>query len=275
MIRAPVAGSRSKRWAALSVSILLLVAVVLGGCKRDGARAEPPIRVAAASDLALAFEELGELFEQETGQAVTFSFGSTGLLAKQIREGAPFDVFAAANVSFVEQLVASGACDGSTQAPYARGRIAVWTKRGGVTPPKTLEELGDSRFRRVAIANPEHAPYGLAAKQALERVGLWRSLEPRLVMGENVRQTLQFAETGNVEAAIVALALVVHDRDDPWLLIDEELHQPIDQALVVCTRGARRAGGEAFARFVNSERGRALMRRYGFLLPGEKLTRTP
>jgi molybdenum ABC transporter molybdate-binding protein len=198
-----------------------------------------------------------------------------GLLAKQIREGAPFDLFAAANVSFVENVVTAGACDAATKAPYARGRIALWTKRGSVTPPAGLSDLGEARFRRIAIANPEHAPYGQAAKQALEDAGLWHAVEPRLVFGENVRQTLQFGETGNVEAAIVALALVVHDRDNPWILIDEASHRPIDQALVVCTRGSRRDGGEAFARFVSSDLGRAVMRRYGFLLPGEALVDVP
>jgi molybdate transport system substrate-binding protein len=256
--------------------VAMVVATHALGCKSE--RPEdpaPPVRVAAAADLTVAFEELGGAFERQTGQRVTFSFGSTGLLAKQIGEGAPFDLFAAANVTFVEEVVMAGACDGATRAPYARGRIVLWTKRGGVTPPGDLTELADPRFRRIAIANPEHAPYGQAAKEALEQAGVWSVVQPRLVFGENVRQTLQFAETGNVEAAIVALALVAADRDDPWIPIEETLHRPIDQALVVCTRGAQRQGGESFARFVGSEPGRAVMRRHGFLLPGEALAEVP
>ncbi|MFN7135089.1 MAG: molybdate ABC transporter substrate-binding protein [Myxococcales bacterium] len=254
----------------------LALAALLGlGCARGGSLPTAPVRVAAAADLTDAFTALGPGFEAASGQKVTFTFGSTGLLAKQLREGAPFDVFAAANVSFVDEVVKAGACDGATRAPYARGRVAVWTRRDGAAPPRRLEELTDARFKRIAIANPEHAPYGQAARDALRQAGVWDEVAPRLVFGENVRQTLQLAETGNAEAAIVALALVVNDREHPWLLVDEALHPPIDQALVVCTRGANRAGGEAFAAFVASDAGRATMRRFGFLLPGEALERRP
>lgn len=257
---------------AIAVTCSALVVALGLGCTSERQHGEPPVvRVAAASDLSLAFEVLGRTFERETGRRVTFSFGSTGLLAKQIQEGAPFDVFAAANVSFVEGVVAAGACDGATKAPYARGRIALWTKRSAAIPPTGLVDLAEARFQRIAIANPEHAPYGQAAKQALERAGLWDTVRPRLVYGDNIRQAFQFAETGNVEAAIVALALVVNDRENPWSLIDHTLHDPIDQALVVCTRGHDREGGTSFARFVNGESGRAVMRQYGFLLPSEAL----
>jgi molybdate transport system substrate-binding protein len=172
-------------------------------------------------------------------------------------------------------VVGAGTCDGATKAVYARGRIALWSKRGTVAPPATSSELAGERFRRIAIANPEHAPYGQAARQALEHAGVWQTVEPRLVLGENVRQAFQFAETGNVDVAIVALSLVVHDRDNPWVIVEEVAHRPIDQALVVCRHGENRDGGEAFTRFVNSEVGRKVMRGYGFLLPGEDLVSVP
>jgi molybdate transport system substrate-binding protein len=255
-------------------SVMLLLA---GGCRRDprGATERPPVRVAAAADLSVAFEELGRRFARQTGRRVVFSFGSTGMLARQLREGAPFDVFAAANVSFVDEVVAAGVCDGSTRRPYARGRIAVWTKRGGVAPPASLADLAHPRFRRLAIANPAHAPYGLAARQALTRAGLWGAVERRLVLGENVRQALQYAQTGNVDATVIALSLVVNDRENPWFVVDEGLHSPIVQALAVCVRGADREGGGEFARFVNADEGRAVMRRHGFLLPGEQRVQAP
>lgn len=250
------------------VSLCALILFVLG-CRKPSDGRPPPIRVAAAADLAYAFEELGRAFEQRTGQPVTFSFGSTGLLAKQIAEGAPFDLFAAANVAFVDQVVAAGACDGATRAPYARGRIVIWSRSGLVEPPEDLRELETERFRRIAIANPEHAPYGRAAQEALRDVGVWKTIEPRIVYGENVRQTLQFAETGNAEVAVVALALVANDEDNPWTAIDERHHRPLEQALVICEGGQHRSGGEAFATFVGSDEGRAVMRRHGFLLPGQ------
>jgi molybdate transport system substrate-binding protein len=244
-------------------------------CARTDA-APAPVRVAAAADLSKAFEALGRAFEQQSGRKVVFSFGSTGLLARQLREGAPFDLFAAANVAFVDAVVRAGACDGSTRAPYARGRIAIWSQqRSAAAPPATLGDLADPRFAHIAIANPEHAPYGQAAREALMTAGVWEQVQPRLVYGENVRQALQLAETGNASAAIVALALVIEDGTNPWTLIDESLHRPIDQALVVCRHGAAADGGRAFAAYIDSAAGRAVMRRHGFVLPGEELGSPP
>lgn len=253
---------------------LLIGALVLSACKSDSSSgsSKQAIKVAAAADLAFAFKEVGKEFEAKTGHPVTFTFGSTGQLAKQISEGAPYDVFAAANVSFVDEVVKADACDGATKAMYARGRIVVWSqKSGGVEPPKALADLTDGRFVKIAIANPEHAPYGRAAKEAMETAGLWSALQPKIVFGENIQQTLQFAQTGNTEVAFAALSLAIVSEEGTYLLVDEALHKPIDQALVVCKRGNNTAVATQFAAFVSSEQGRAIMKRYGFLLPGEAL----
>jgi molybdate transport system substrate-binding protein len=247
----------------------LLGALLLPACPR-GAPEPPPVRVAAAADLMLAFEELGRVFEERTGKAVSFSFGSTGLLAKQLQEGAPFDLFAAASASFVQQVVAAGACDGSTALLYARGRLAMWARAGGLVPPSSLAGLEDGAFTRVAIANPEHAPYGQAAREALLSAGLWDAVRPRLVYGENVRQALQLAETGNTEVALTALALVRHDRDNPWVPLDESAHEPIEQVLIACHHGEDAAGGRAFAELVESPVGQEVLLRRGFAVPGEQ-----
>jgi molybdate transport system substrate-binding protein len=229
----------------------------------------PLIRVAAASDLTRAFEELRAAFERDTKQSVAVTFGASGLLQKQIGAGAPFDVFASANAAFVDGAITSKDCLADTRAQYALGHLVVWSKPGQVQPATKLEDLADARFKRIAIANPESAPYGKAAKQALEKAGIWAKVEPRLVIGENIKQTMQYAESGNVEAALVALSLAVDMP--PYLRVDEALHAPIDQTLVVCTHGENAEGGRRFATFVNSERGRAIMRRYGLMLPGESL----
>lgn len=230
------------------------------------------MRVAAAASLAPAFEELGLLFEEETGQRVVFSFGSTGLLAKQLEGGAPFDLFAAANVAFVDAVIAAGACDEQTKAAFAHGRLAIWS-RDAARAPNALAQLADPVWRTIAIAQPEHAPYGRAAREALAAAGVLDAVEARLVFGANVRQTLQFAETGNADVALVSLSLVVVAREgEPrgaWALVDDALHAPIEQALVVCDGGAQAEGGAAFARLIGSPRGREVMRRYGFALPGE------
>jgi molybdate transport system substrate-binding protein len=258
----------------LVVSLVLALTLV-AGCKKDRAEsagANGPLKVAAAADLAFAFKEVGAAFTAKTGTEVKFTFGSTGQLAKQIGEGAPYDVFAAANVSFVDEVVKADACDGATKAMYARGRIVVWTKKsGGIAAPRTLQDLEDARFVKLAIANPEHAPYGRAAKQALEAAGVWEHVKDRLVYGENIQQTLQFAQTGNVEAAIAALSLAMVTDDGTYFVIDDALHKPIDQALAVCKHGSNAAAGRAFAELVSSPEGRAIMKKYGFLLPGEAL----
>jgi len=258
--------------AGASIALAAAMALASPACKRaPDAAAKPTLKVAAAADLANAFGEVGQVYEKKTGQKVTFSFGSTGLLAKQIAEGAPFDLFAAANVSFVDDVVKSGACADDSRFVYARGRIVAWTRKGAALVPSALADLKDARYAKIAIANPEHAPYGRAAQQALARAGAWDDVAKKVVYGENVQQALQFAQSGNAEVAIVALSLAV-SSDGKYLAIDPALHDPLDQALVACKGAAPPADARAFAAFVGSEEGRAIMKRYGFLLPGESLT---
>jgi molybdate transport system substrate-binding protein len=253
------------------VLVGLTLALLAGGCSRKPADATEPLKVAAAADLAFAFKDVGDAYEKSTGQKVVFSFGSTGLLEKQIAEGAPFDVFAAANVSFADDAVGAGACLADSRTMYATGRIVLFVAKGAAFVPKTVSDLGDPRVAKIAIANPDHAPYGKAARQAMERAGVWDKVQPRVVYGENVQQTLQFAQSGNADVAVVALSLATVTPGD-WTPVPAELHDRIDQALVVCNHG--KAGvdaGRRFTAFVGSPEGRAVMRRYGFLLPGESM----
>jgi len=235
---------------------------------------EVTLRVAAAADLAHAFEELRPAFEAETHVPLTVTLGSTGLLSKQILQGAPFDLFAAADTSYVAQVVKAGACDGSTQASYARGRLVVWVLGAG-GGALTLTSLRDPRFKHVAIANPEHAPYGAAARAALKKAGVWQDLEERLVFGENVQQTLELAQSGNADAAIVGLSLAIGSKGGSWALIDEQLYPPLEQALVVCGHDKNVAAAKQLAAFMSAPAGRAIMKKYGFLLPGETLAAQP
>ncbi len=259
-----------------SSSLLVLAVVTLAGPACGKRRVDKgEVKVAAASDLQFAFEELAVPFQKTSGLRLTFNFHSTGLLAKQITEGARYDLFAAANESFVDKVVAAGVCDGATKAHYARGRVAVWSPKDGVTPAATLADLADPRFKKIAIANPEHAPYGKAAKEALQQAGVWDAIESRIVFGENVTDTLRWARSGNAEVALVALSLAIVTEKGSYFLVDDQLHAPIDQALVVCNRGGNAEGARAFASFVGSPEGRAVMRKFGFLLPGEKAVTMP
>src|SRR5262245_8939621 len=251
-----------------SAAVVAVVAVAgaaaCGGKKGD----HPQIHVAAAADLSRAFAELGPAFEKKTGIEPIFTFGSTGLLTKQIEQGAPCALLAPANVEYVQRLVGLGDCDGATQTMYARGRLVVWTPPS-VAPPAKLADLADPRFVHISIANPEHAPYGVAARMALQKAGIWNQVEPRMAYGENVQQALTFAQKGNAEAAIIALSLSKVTDSGKTLAIDPSMHDPIDQALVVCKNGGNAAGAKKFAAFVASPEGREIMTRYGFLLPGE------
>ncbi len=226
------------------------------------------LNVAAASDLAPAFEELGRNFQQSTGIKVVFSFGSSGTLAKQIENGAPMDLYASANVSFVDGLEKKGLIISDTKALYARGRITIWTNADSPLRIEKLEDLARPEIKKVAIANPDHAPYGTAAREAFQTAGVWDTVQPKCVFGENVRQTLQYAETGNVDVAIVALSLSMQGKGK-WVLIPQELHKPLDQALAVIKTTKRESQARQFAAFINGPQGRPIMRKYGFVLPGE------
>jgi molybdate transport system substrate-binding protein len=195
-----------------------------------------------------------------------FTFGSSGLLAKQISNGAPFDLFAAANADYVTQVIDARACDGATRALYAQGRIVVWSRKGKVA---SLAALAEPQYAKVAIANPDHAPYGKAARQALQKAGVWDAVNRKLVFGENIQQTMQWAQDGSADAAVVALSLATVNTAGNILPIDPSLYDALDQQLVVCGTGPSADGARKFAAFLASDAGRAIMRRYGFKLPGE------
>ncbi len=253
------------RLAPLAAFLLALACVTACKTKNPATSTASPgeLTVAAASDLTPAFEELGREFESATKTKVVFVFGSTGMLTRQIENGAPFDLFAAANVSYIDELDQKGLIIPDSKLIYARGRITLWTPNESPLRLQGIADLARPEVQRVAIANPDHAPYGLAAKQALQSAGVWDRVQPKLVYGDNIRQTLQYAQTGNVEVSIVALSLSVQSNGR-WTLIPEELHQPIDQALAVMKTTQKEQTARAFAAFVNSERGKAIMKKYGF-----------
>jgi len=265
-----MSGGRRRVWALALAALLWLLAACapVAPQARTGTAAQPePLLVAAASDLQFAFAEIAERFTAETGQPVSLVFGSTGNLTAQIENGAPFDVFAAANVSFVDRLAEKGMVLSDTQRLYARGRIVLVVNRQSGVQAATLEDLINPAVARVAIANPEHAPYGQAAREALQNAGVWEAIQDKLVMGENVSQTLQFVQTGNAPAGIVALSIA----DAPEVigtLVPDDLHAPLDQALAVIAGRPYEDAARAFASFVLGPAGREILSRHGFTPPG-------
>lgn len=252
------------------ITLLLgvLVPLVILAAPANEADNQVTLLVAAAADLQFAFTDIGEKFKEQSGQEVTFTFGSTGNLTTQIENGAPFDILAAANIAFVERLKEQGLIIPDTQQLYAQGRIVLVVNREAGVRATGLQDLLDPAISRVAIANPEHAPYGKAAQEALQSVGIWEEIQPKLVLGENVRQTLQFVQTGDVQVGIVALS-VANVPEVTYTLLDGNLHNPLNQALAVIKGTPHEAAARAFIDFVNGPQGRPIMKKYGFLLPGE------
>lgn len=254
--------------------ILIAATLVLAGCGRTapGTVASPSpasaLVVFAASDLQFALAEVSNAFAAAGHPPPTVSFGSTGTLSRQIENGAPADVFFAADEAYLVDLERKGHVLAGTRQLYAIGRI-VLVERAGLPPVMTLADLARADVRRVAIANPDHAPYGRAARDAMMRVGLWPTLQPQLVLGENVSQTFQFVRTGNADAAVVALSLAIGTPGTRYSVIDAALHDPIAQSAAVLARTRQPATASDFLAFVNGPVGRPIMKKYGFTLPGE------
>ena len=261
-------GSRKRaNTQALLAALSLLCLLAVSNC-RNQQSSPNQITVAAAADLAPAFEEAGRAFEQRQSTKVIFSFGSSGILAQQIENGAPIDLFASANTEYVEELDRKGLIVPGTKAVYARGRITLWTVKDSPLKIEKINDLALPEVKRIAIANPEHAPYGAIAREALQNAGIWDVVQPRVIFGENVRQTLQYAQTGNADVAIVALSLTVQS-DGRWVLVPQELHRPLDQMLAVIKGSNQEQAAREFATFINGPDGRQILRKYGLTLPNE------
>jgi molybdate transport system substrate-binding protein len=235
-------------------------------------RADEAPNIAAAASLRYAMDEMASRFEQQTGSAVRLSYGATGSLVHQIENGAPFALFFAADEQSVQRLAKAGRTDGAPSV-FAVGRISLVAPKGSpVTVDAEMKGLAAAlaagSVQHFAIANPEVAPYGRAAREALQKSGLWAAAQPRLVLGENVGQAAQFATTGAAEAGIIAYSLVVSADIAPKVtaaLIPQAWHQPINHGMALI-KGAD-ATSRAFADFVQGPEGRAILERHGFSAP--------
>ena len=230
--------------------------------------------VAAAADLQFALQEVADLFQHETGRAVRLSFGSSGNIRRQIAQGAPFEMFLSADEDYALALAREGHALGEGTL-YAVGRIVIVAPHGS---PLAVDgelrglaaALAAGRVTRFAVANPEHAPYGRAAREALTRAGLWRAIRDRLVLGENVSQAAQFALSGSAQGGIIAYSLALSPQlagRATFALIPADRHEPLRQRMVLLRGAGETATG--FYAFVQTPPAREILRRYGFALPGE------
>lgn len=229
--------------------------------------------VAAASDLQFALDEIVEQFRRTTGTTVRVTYGSSGNFARQIEQGAPFELFLSADELFVERLAQRGLTRGGGEL-YAIGRIVLFVPNGSpLTADPALTDvaarLASGKLGRLAIANPEHAPYGRAAQQALRTLGLWQRLQPHLLFGENVAQAAQFASSGNADGGLVAYSLALSPAlqgRGSFALLPQSLHAPLRQRMVLLERASPAAA--EFYDYLRSPAAGAILARYGFVVPG-------
>jgi molybdate transport system substrate-binding protein len=229
------------------------------------------IRIAAAADLKFAMAELSDKFEKQTGIKVNLTYGSSGNFSSQMRNGAPFDLFFSADVAYPQTLEAAGLAEPGTLYEYAVGRIVIWTPADARVDAarQGWKTLLDPSVKKIAIANPAHAPYGRAAVAALQKAGIYETVKPKLVYGEDISQSAQFVQSGNAQAGIVAMSLAVSPamRDGKRWEIPAEMHPAIEQGAIVLKNAQNKEAARAFLEFVKSAAGHTMLAEYGFGFP--------
>jgi molybdate transport system substrate-binding protein len=226
--------------------------------------------IAAAADLHEAMDQVVAAYRRDHPAAsINVVYGSSGVLLTQIEQGAPFDLFFSADSDYPRQLVAFGQAGGAVK-PYAVGHLVLWSASLDMRGVR-VADLVQPRFGRIAIANPEHAPYGKRAEQALRGAGVWEAVQPRLVYGENIAQAAQFARTGNALVGVIALSLALEpDSKGSYAMVPDAAFQPLLQSFVLTKKGADNELAKDFERYVQSPPARAILARSGFSQPPGK-----
>jgi molybdate transport system substrate-binding protein len=227
------------------------------------------VRAAVAANFAAPMERIAVLFEKDSGHKMKVSLGSSGKLYAQIKGGAPFDVLLAADEAIPKQLLQEGLAVGGSRFVYATGRLVLWSAQPGFVDEKGAV-LNNGNFNKLAIADPKLAPYGMAAKETLEKLVMWNAIQRKLVKGESVTQTYQLIATENAELGFVALSQIMRDgkiSQGSWWLVPSEMHKPIHQSAVLLSGAKDTAAAQAFLAYLKSEKAKAVMRGFGYELP--------
>ena len=250
-----------RAWARLLTgAITLLVSASL--------HASDLVRIAAAADMRYALDEIIEHFgETHPDINIGVVYGSSGRMTTQIINGAPYDLFFSADIAFPKRLQQEG-MTATEPAVYALGRIVLWSNTLDASE-LTLEDLTSDAIRRIAIAQPAHAPYGQRAREAMESAGVWADVQHKLVFGENIAHAAQMTESGAAQVGIIALSLATFPElaQHGHHLIDDSLHQPLTQGFVITRRGGDKSGARVFAEFMSTDTAHEIMTRYGFEIP--------
>lgn len=253
------------------VCLLVLCAI----CTTAMSQTEQPLTVAAASDLQWVLKETATRFEAQTGIHVNLSFGSSGNFYSQIENGAPYDLFFSADLEYAQKLVNHDFAEPESLSQYATGKIALWVpNESKLDISAGLQVVKDPDIRTLAIANPLHAPYGRAAEAALKKSGVWPAVTHKLVLGENISQTAQLVQSGNADAGILALSLVLAPAmrgQGRYFVIPQDLYPPLDQACVILKTSRNKAAATRFLEFLKTPEIRRVFEDYGFAVPGKSV----
>jgi len=245
----------------LACLALALTALAVGASAQE-------LRVAAASDLQAAMPAIAAQFERDTGHRVTLTFGSSGNFATQIEHGAPFDVFMSADIEYPKRLEQAGLVEPGSRYDYATGHLVLWTRNdSGVDVKRGLAVLADARVRRIAIANPAHAPYGRAAVAAIRHEGLYDGVQSKFVLGENISQAAQFAQSGNAQVGIIALSVALSPamkESGSYLEVPADFYPTIEQAAVVIAASKQKALASRFVESLKQAPAKAMLQSFGF-----------
>jgi molybdate transport system substrate-binding protein len=248
--------------------LIFLLALGISGAHRS---LGSELSVAAASDLVFCLEELNQAFCKAHPEiTIKSTTGASGNIFAQISNGAPFDIFLSADMRYPLELIKAGLAEKESLTLYAIGHLVVWTAKEELDLSEGIRSLTSRAIRRVAIANPEYAPYGRAAKAALMYFDLWLPLQEKLVFGENIAQTAQFVETGNADAGIVALSIVLApalNSKEHWIEVPEHAHPHLEQGAVITKAGTLNPASAAYIEFLGSTEARRIFDRFGFRLP--------
>jgi molybdate transport system substrate-binding protein len=227
------------------------------------------VHVAAASNFTQPLEKLAEQFTKDTGHRLILSYGATGKLSTQVTNGAPFEVFLSADQEHPKKLIQSGKAVAGTESTYAIGKLVLWSPQLKVIGPQA-DALKLGRFKHLSIGNPKLAPYGQAAKETLEKMGLWEKFQSRVVLGENITQAYQFVSTGNAELGFVALSQIKQDGKSPegsFWVVPQSRYSAIKQDVVLLEKGRGNPAAKQFLEFLKSDPAKKIIEKYGYDLP--------
>ena len=248
--------------------ITIIFLSILGFCLYGCYSYNNPVLIASvASNGTEAFREIGRQFENETGVKVSFNFSSSGKLTSQIINGAPVDFFASANKGYIDELKRKGFIDHTSEKIFAKGRLTLWMPIKTGAKINNIKDLLSPEVKIIGIANPDHAPYGVAAVEALKSVGIWGKINSKIIIGENVNQTMQYGISRNADVVIVPLSLSIIEPNGKYIIVKDNLYNDIEQSMAIVKNSKNQVNATKFVHFISSGTGKAILEKFGYYVP--------